>query len=148
MRQSLWRLPCQLTSSRDRGGGFDFLTRLGGHRPGGRLDRLDDVLVAGAPAEVPLDPQPNLLLGWVRIAFQQLLGRQDHTRRAEAALETVLVPEGLLERVKLATLGQALDGGDLGAVRLHGKDRARFDAVAVHLDGAGPAVAGVAPDVG
>src|SRR5207245_3620475 len=148
MRQSVWRLPCQLTSSRDRGGGFDFLARLGGHGSRGGLDRLDDVLVAGAAAEVPLDPQPDLLLGWLRIAFQQLLGRHDHARRAVAALQAMLVPEGLLQRVQLAPHGQALDGRDLGAVGLHGKDGARLDAVAVHLDGTGPAAAGGARDVG
>src|SRR6266849_1651776 len=108
MRQSMWRQPFQLTSSRNRGGGFDFLARLGGHGPGGRLDRFHNVLVARAAADVTLDPQPDLLLGRVWIPLQKLLGCQDHARRAEAALETVLVPEGLLQRVQLATPGQAL----------------------------------------
>src|SRR5205814_2038326 len=62
-----------------------------------RLDRLDDVVVAGAAAEVALEPQADLLLRRAGVALEQLLGRHDHAGRTEPALKAMLVPEGLLQ---------------------------------------------------
>ena len=45
-------------------------------------------------------------------------------------------------------VGQALDGRDVGAVRLDGEHRARLDRPPIDVDGAGAALAGVAADVG
>src|SRR5437588_211059 len=68
----------------------------------GRVEhRLDDVVVAGAAAQVALEPVANLFLGWVRVLGQEAGGRHDHAWRAVAALEAVVVPECLLERVQL-----------------------------------------------
>ena len=111
------------------------------------LDRLDDVHVAGAAAEVAADPLPDLLLVRVRVLVEQPGRLHDHARRAEAALEAVLVPERLLERVERRAVGHALDRLDLGAVGLDGEHRARLGALAVDVDGARAAVAGVAADV-
>src|SRR5689334_2359336 len=120
----------------------------GGHLLGRPLDRLDDVVVAGAPAEVAFQLVTDLLLARRRVALQHLAGGHDHARRAEAALQTVLLPEALLDGMQLTVLGQALDRGDLGAVGLHGEQGARLHRLAVHEDGAGAALAGVAADVG
>src|SRR5207248_7983587 len=109
--------------------------------------RLDDVVVAGAAAEVALEPHADLLLRRVGVALEQLLGRHDHAGRAEPALEAMLVPEGLLQGMERRSLGEALDGRDLGPVRLHREHRAGLHAVAVELDGARPAIAGVATHV-
>ena len=49
--------------------------------------------------------------------------------------------------MQLAVRGEPLDGRDLGAVGLDREDRAGFRAPAVHEDGAGAALTGVAPDV-
>src|SRR5262245_35504173 len=86
------------------------------HLLGGPLDRLDDVVVAGAAAEVALELVPDLLLGCVRVPLDQLHRRHDHARRAEAALQPVLLPEALLHGVKLPVRGEALDGLELRAV--------------------------------
>jgi len=112
------------------------------------IDRLDDVVVAGAPAKVALETKPDLALGGVGIALEQLLRRHDHPRRAEPALEAVLVPERLLQGMQRRSLCQALDGGDLRPVGLDGEDRAGLDAVPVDLDGARPAVARIAANMG
>ena len=72
----------------------------------------------------------------------------DHSGRAEAALQGVALVERLLHRVQLPVAGEALDGGDLAAVGLDGEHRARLHALPVEVDGAGAAVAGVAPDDG
>ena len=115
---------------------------------GGLLDRLDDVHVAGAAAEVAADPLADLRLGRVGVLAEQPGGLHDHPRGAEAALEAVLVPERLLERMEGGAVGHALDGPDLAAVGLDGEHRARLGALAVDVDGARAAVARVAADVG
>ena len=53
-------------------------------------------------------------------------------RRAEAALEGVLGPEGLLEGVEHAVVREPLDGLELGPVGLDGEEEARADGDAVH----------------
>src|SRR5687767_3825534 len=63
----------------------------------GRADRRDDVLVAGAAADVPFDGVADLVVGRVVVAGEQVGGGHDHPRRAEAALEAVLLPERGLE---------------------------------------------------
>ena len=82
-------------------------------------DRADDVLVAGAAAEVALERVPDLRLGRVRVLGQQAHGGQHHPGGAVAALERVVRVEALLERVEDAVLGQPLDRRDLVAVGLN-----------------------------
>src|SRR4051812_27798809 len=71
----------------------------GPHRRGGFADRRDDVVVAGAAADVALDGVTDLVVAGIGVAREQVGRGHDHSRRAEAALEAVLLPEGLLERV-------------------------------------------------
>src|SRR3989304_4974651 len=71
----------------------------GPHRGGGLAGGSDDVLVAGAAADVALDGVPDRLIGGVRLAGEKVGGGHQHARRAEPALETVLLPECLLERM-------------------------------------------------
>src|SRR4051812_6297066 len=111
------------------------------------LDRLDDIHVSGATADVPLDRLPNLLLARARIGVEQVLGGHQHPRRAVAALQRVGLAEGLLERMQLAVAGEPLDRLDRRAVGLDREHHAALDRVAVVEHGAGAAVAGVAADV-
>ena len=78
----------------------------------------------------------------------KLRNRHNHAGGAVAALQSVIVPEGFLDRGEFAVLGQALDGGNVGAVGLHCKRGAGLHGIAVHLDYAGAALAGVAADFG
>src|SRR5882672_754330 len=64
------------------------------------LHGLYDVLVAGAAAQVALEPVPDLVLRRVRIALEQVRGSHDHAGCAEAALQGVLLVERLLHRVQ------------------------------------------------
>src|SRR5512135_1444959 len=82
----------------------------------GPADRPDDVLVAGAPADLAGDDLPDLRLVRVRVAVEQPARGHHHARRAETALQAVALDETLLHRVKLAVLLQALDGTDGTAV--------------------------------
>src|SRR5204862_2405445 len=69
-------------------------------------------------------------------------------RRAEAALEAVAFPEGLLQRMELLRSGRLpFDGGEGMAVRLHGEHDARAHRLAVEEHRAGAAHAVLAADV-
>ena len=111
------------------------------------LNRSDDVLVAGAAAEVALEPEAHLLLAGIRVLLEQVDGAHDHARRAVAALEGVLLVEGTLHGMELAVLREALDRRHLAAVGLHREHGARLHGLAVDVHGAGAAVGRVAADV-
>src|ERR1041385_3360004 len=74
----------------------------GRHRFGGMLYRFDDVLIACATAESPVQSMPDLFIRRVGIVIQQVHHRHDHTGRAEATLKAMLLPERLLHRVQFA----------------------------------------------
>src|SRR5256885_4841045 len=82
------------------------------------LDGLDDVHIAGAAAKVAADGFADLHLVRLLVARQQGAAGHHHPRRAEAALQAVLLPEALLDGMELAVLLQAFHGGDLRAVGL------------------------------
>src|SRR5215218_3208710 len=108
------------------------------------LDGLDDVLITGAPAEIAFERMANLLFSRIGIGLEEGSRRHDHAWGAIATLETMLFPETLLHRAELTILGHALDSGKRFAVRLRGGDRATLDRLAVDVDRAGAAGAGVA----
>src|SRR5262245_16552013 len=112
-----------------------------------REHRLHDVVVAGAAAEVALQADADVRLGGVRVLLEQADRGHHHPRRAVAALQPVVLLEGLLHRMQLAVRGQPLDGGERRAVGLRRQHRAALDRLAVDEDGAGPAARGVAADV-
>lgn len=57
--------------------------------------------------------------------------RADLTRCAVAALKSVMLDEGLLQRVRMPILRQPLDRGNLSPLVLHRKRQARQDAFAI-----------------
>src|SRR3954451_20776247 len=79
----------------------------------GPADRRDDVLVARAAADAAGDRDADLLLGRVGVLVQQPARGHQHARRAEPALERVLLVEPLLDRVELAVALERLDRADL-----------------------------------
>src|SRR5262245_10754881 len=154
------KFPCPVTSEASSLRGTDVPTNFSviaisppsslraGHLTGGVEDRLHDVVVAGAPAEVALERLADLLVGWVRVLLQVADRRHDHARRAVPALEAVVAMDRLLDRVHLPVGRQPLDRRDLPAVDLHGEQVARLDGLTVHQDGARTARRGIASDVG
>ena len=75
----------------------------------GRADRRDDVLVAGAAAEIAGQALADLVVGRERVFPQQVGRRHQHAGRAEAALQRVMLAERLLQRVELLRCAEALD---------------------------------------
>src|SRR5467141_2149203 len=111
------------------------------------LDRLHDVDVSRAHAQVPRYPFPDLLLAGSRVVSQKVVGCEEHARGAVPALEAVVLPESLLYRVELRALRQSFDRQYLGAIDLLGEEQARLHQFPVQDDGAGSALADNAADV-
>src|ERR1700682_5236290 len=92
---------------------LDRLQALGGIERGG-----DDALIAGTAAEIAGDCDANLLFGRIGIVAQEFDQRRQHARRAEAALQPVIVAECFLQRVHLVgRWSDAFDREDLVSIR-------------------------------
>src|SRR6185312_1378620 len=83
---------------------------------GGPAHRVDDHVVAGAPAEVAFDAFADGGVVGRGLVQEQAGGRYDHPRRAVAALQPVALPEALLYGGELALGGEPLDREHLAAV--------------------------------
>ena len=105
---------------------------------GGQGDALDDLLVAGAAADIAPDCLADLGLGGVGRLVDQGRTRHHHARDAEAALHGPHRAEGVDEGL-LLPLRQALDGDDGLAHGPLGGQHAGLDRLVVHQDGAGAA---------
>src|SRR6201999_2341656 len=80
--------------------------------------------------------------------FDQTDGAHDLARGAEAALQAVVRDEGLLHRVKLLAMRNALDCQDVGAVMADRERKTGIDPVAIDEDRARAALAAVAALLG
>src|SRR3546814_925920 len=63
------------------------------HARGGRLDGLDDVVITRAAADVALQPLADLVFLGIGVLLQKVHGGHHHARRAEAALQPVMLAE-------------------------------------------------------
>src|SRR6185437_14688969 len=103
------------------------------HLARGGEHRLDDVVIAGAAAEVAREPLAHRGLVEASVgALHEVDGADDHAWRAEAALQGVMRLEGRLHRMQVPRRAQALDGGDAGVLRLAGEHRARLHGPPIH----------------
>jgi hypothetical protein len=118
------------------------------HFFGGILNRIDNMRITRAAAQVALDAVGDLFAAGFRVALEQLDSGHDHTRRAVTALQPVAFPETFLHRMKLTISSEALDSGHFGTVGLDGKNGAGLHRAAILQDGAGATNAGFAAYVG
>ncbi len=81
------------------------------------------------------------------LLLQRVRRQHQEARRAEAALQAVVVDEGLLQRMQLLAVGEPFDGADLPAVGLDREHQAGADRLAVEDDRAGAADAVLAADM-
>ena len=77
---------------------------------GRRRDRLDDLAVAGAPAEDAAQRVMDLGLAGLGVAGEQVVGGHEHPRRADAALGGPGLQEGSLEGAQRVELTSAVAG--------------------------------------
>ena len=109
---------------------------------------LDDVLIAGAAAQVRRQHVEQVVVADVRLALQHADRQHQKARRAEAALQAVVIHEGLLHRMQRVAIGQSFDGADFLALGLHGEHQAGAHRLAIDDHGAGAADAVLAADMG
>src|SRR6185295_9155914 len=75
------------------------------HLAGGIQHRLDDVVIAGAAADIALELLPHGgLVEAAAVARHDVDRAHDHARRAIAALQAVIVAECRLHRMQLVAL--------------------------------------------
>src|SRR5262245_12775788 len=100
----------------------------------GELDRVDDLRIGGAAAEIAREIMPYLILIWIGMRIEQLRGHQQEARRAVAALEGAGLDEGFLHRTEpvRARVHERLDGSHLGALDEGCQIEAAGDRRAVH----------------
>src|SRR5258708_7362641 len=101
---------------------FTGTNRLGSactHLLGSMLDSSHDVLIACAAADIALESLANLFFCWIGIILEQLIRGHNHTRRAEAALQTMLLPEALLDWMQTSLRCKSLNGCHFTTIRLH-----------------------------
>ena len=111
---------------------------------GGEGNTLNDLLVAGAPADVAPDGLLDVGLGGIGVLVDEGLARHHHAGDTEAALDGAHLAEGVHKGL-LLNLGQALYGEDGLTHRLLGGEDTGLDGLAVHHDGTGAAGAFAAP---
>src|SRR5918999_3646262 len=85
--------------------------RLRDSPPGGD-DRLHDSRIRPAAAEIPAHAAPDLLLVRLGGGRQQRSSGEKLARRAEAALQRVVLDERLLQWMEIACPGEPFDSGD------------------------------------
>src|SRR5207302_2412568 len=112
------------------------------------LNGLDDLLVAGAPAQVSVEVRGDLLRGRLGVVFEQGFGDHDHAGRAKPALQCARVHERLLNRMQSPVLEQAFARLHGPAVDLHGEVGAGAHGKAVDEYGTGAAHLDVARALG
>src|SRR5215469_15534770 len=100
-----------------------------------------------AAAEILFEPLDNLFARGMRIALQQGVRGQDHSGGAVAALESAVIDESPLQRVKRVTLCEPLDRQDALARHIRKTRAARTHGGAVDEHGAGAADAFAATEL-
>src|SRR5215831_19309607 len=105
------------------------------------LDRVDDLGIGGAAAEIAGQIVPDLLLVRIGMGVEQLCRHQHEARRAVSALEGAGLDEGLLHGAEIERLRirERLDRPHLGAVDERGQVEAAGNGRAVHQHGAAAA---------
>ena len=88
------------------------------------------------------------LVADIGLSLEHADRQHQKARRAEAALQAMMIHEGALHRMQLVAVREPLDGADLLAVGLHGKHQAGAHRLAVDDHGAGAADAVLAADMG
>src|SRR5213083_706155 len=130
----VWPVTLARPSTRRRGLPRTFIA----HPARTLLDRFDDLLVAGAAAEIPGDRLIDALARGMRLVREQRLGGHQDPRRAVAALRSAKIGEGRLQRMQLGAAGEAfhrIDGATFAFERQHEAQELRL-AVNEHRAGA------------
>jgi hypothetical protein len=107
---------------------------------GRRLDGANDAYISGTATQIAYERLSYFLLARMGGSLQQRKGRHQHTGSAKAALDRIMVHERLLEAAQSLPIRQPLDRAHLPAVDFDSEHHARVHGLAIHQDGARPAL--------
>ena len=99
-------------------------------------DGFEYFRVAGAAAEISGESDSNIGFSGMRIPFEQIHRRENHSGSADPALRAAVRDEGLLYGVELLSARDAFNGADRGAFSLQDGHEATVEQLTVHLDAA------------
>src|SRR5262249_48455023 len=148
-RSRSWRSPPWMTPSLAfRSSGLMGVSS--GYRLGAGRDRRYDVVIAGAAAQIAFElVTDGVIVEVVALAVHHVDRGHDHAGGAIAALQAVVLAEGLLHRMQRAVrVGEPFDRSDGGAFDLPGEDGAGLHRLAVDVHHTGPALRRVTADMG
>lgn len=115
----------------------------------GEFDGLDNLAVAGAAADVTGDRLDDVFSRRTVVPLKQSVRRQDHSWRAEAALQPMGFAECILDDAELArSSGYPFDRRNRVAVGLHREHKTGTHRLAIEQDGAGATNSVFAPRMG
>src|SRR3984885_9198903 len=112
------------------------------------LNGRDDVGVGSAAADVAAHQLLYVSVGGAALLLEKGDGGHDLARGTVTALVAVVFHERCLHGVQVSGLAESFDGGDLVPFVHDGQRQTGVDAAAVHVDGAGSALAVVATFLG
>jgi len=98
---------------------------------GCRFHSFNDVVIAGATTDVSSDAFPNLAIRGLWIVAQEFQGAEKHSWSAKTTLQTVMLPESLLQGMEFSPFRQPLNSGHLCSIHLNGKNKTRADGLAI-----------------
>src|SRR5262249_15491535 len=112
------------------------------HGLGPGRNRFDDVVIAGAAAEIAFElVTDGGIVEVVALAVHHVDRGHDHAGGAIAALQPMMLAERLLHRMqRTVRLREALDRGDVGALDLPSENRAGLHRLAVDMHDTGTAL--------
>src|SRR4029077_19066457 len=111
-------------------------------------DRLADLRVPAAAAEIPREPFPDVRLGGARDAPEQVMRGHQVTRDAKPALDRAVEHERLLKSSRSAVDLQPLDRGDRCSIGFDRQHQARVDRPVRHQHRARAALTQIAALLG
>src|SRR5438045_7639553 len=89
------------------------------------------MLIASATTEISFEPVTYFIARRIGIAIDDLTRRDDHSRRAIAALQAVLLPKTFLHRMQCAVGRESFDRRHVRSVSLDRKHRARLHRLSI-----------------
>src|SRR6185369_16084150 len=98
---------------------------------GSLLDGIDDLHVAGAPAQISCDRLFDFVARRMRIYIEQRSRSDQHAWRADAALCAATFEKSLLKRIEPPVSREAFDGQNSRAVHLTEWNETRVDHFAI-----------------
>ena len=107
-------------------------------------NRLDDLHITRAAAEISTDGLPHLSLSGMRVAVQEGLGGQNHSWDAKATLNSAALNKGFLQTIQFPILSKTFDGRDLFSLSLHSENQAGEKRLAIKQYRATAAVSQIA----